>query len=247
MSEARLVVGLQPVREAIRVHGPALERLWVSQRGGPRVQKLARFASDQGVVVEAVAPAHIDKLTRGAQHQGVAALAPPLAVLDAEDLEAEPSTLLVVLDGVTDPHNFGAVVRAVVALGGTGIVFGEHHAAPLTPATFRASAGAVEHARLYRAASLRRTLATFATRGITTVALEAEAEVELSAVDLGRPVALVVGAEDKGVSRSVRRECASSARLPMAGPIASLNASVACALALYEAVRQRARKPREQL
>ncbi|MEQ9318194.1 MAG: RNA methyltransferase, partial [Polyangiaceae bacterium] len=156
-----------------------------------------------------------------------------------DDVDVSDDTLLVVLDGITDPHNFGATLRCAVALGATGVVWGEHHAAPLTPATFRASAGAVEHARLHQVASLHGALETLGARGVVTVALDASADVALSTVPLKGPAAVVVGAEDAGVARAVRRACAHRAKLPMAGPIDSLNASVAAGMALYEVVRQR--------
>lgn len=242
-ADVRIVLGLQPVREAVRVHGGALERVLAAKTGGPRVAALARFARDQGVTVDEVDKARIDKLSRGAHHQGVLAFAPPLPLHDLEAMEVTARTLLVILDGITDPQNFGAVIRGVVALGGTGIVWGEHGAAPLSPATFRASAGAVEHATLYQAASLRGAITSLSSRGVLTVSLDADAPATISELELGQPVALVVGAEDKGVSRGVRRVCTASARLPMAGPIHSLNASVASALAVYEVTRQRAGLP----
>lgn len=126
-----------------------------------------------------------------------------------------------------------------MALGASGIVWPEHASAPLTPATFRASAGAVEHAVLCRVPALPEALGALAARGVTAVALDAQGPVELRDLDLRGPVAIVIGAEDKGTRRPVRQACRYTARLPMAGPIASLNASVAGAVALYEVLRQR--------
>src|SRR5262249_25432994 len=126
-----------------------------------------------------------------------------------------------------------------VALGASAVLWPEHASAPLSPATFRASAGAVEHAVLCRVPSLPDALHALAQRGVIAVALDAQGPVELGDLDLRGPVAIVVGAEDKGTRRSVRQACKHTARLPMAGPIASLNASVAAALALYEVLRQR--------
>jgi 23S rRNA (guanosine2251-2'-O)-methyltransferase len=200
---------------------------------------LARFASDRGAKVERVSRSRLDKLAKGTRHQGAAATAPELVVEGIDAVEVSDGTLLVVLDGITDPHNFGATLRCAVALGATGVVWGEHHAAPLTPATFRASAGAIEHARLHQVSSLRIALEDLSGRGVTTVALDANAPEPLSAVPLVGASAIVVGAEDAGVTRGVRRACGHRARLPMSGTIDSLNASVAAGIALYEAVRQR--------
>ncbi len=243
MSDLRLVLGIQPVREAIRVHMAAIDRVLVSQRGGPRVAALARYATDQGVTVDEVDKRRIDKLAKGARHQGVLAFAPPLLVRDLDSMDVDDDTLVMMLDGITDPQNFGAVIRGVVALGGTGVVWGEHHSAPLSPTTFRASAGAVEHAALHQTASLRGAVQTLSERGVLTVALAADAPTALPDVDLKQAVALVIGAEDKGVTRGVRRVCSTAAHLPMPGPIGSLNASVAAAVSLYEVLRQRRKTP----
>lgn len=235
----RLVLGLQPVREAIRAHGERLGRVLVERKPSPRLDALARFAADRGASVERASRGQLDRLAQGTRHQGAAAWAPDLIVSGVDAVEVSDDTLLVVLDGITDPHNFGATLRCAVALGATGVVWGEHHAAPLTPATFRASAGAVEHARLHQVTSLHGALETLAARGVTTVALDASADDVLSSVALTGPAAVVVGAEDTGVARAVRRACSHRAKLPMRGPLDSLNASVAAGMALYEVVRQR--------
>lgn len=235
----RIVLGLQPVREAIRAHGAAIERVLIAKSDNPRIAAVGRFARDQSIEVQEVPKAHIDKLSRGVHHQGVAAFAPPLDLLDLAATELADDELLVMLDKITDPHNFGAVIRGVVGLGGTGIVWGQHHAAPLSPATFRASAGAVEHARLFQTPSLRGATQSLTERGVATVALDAEAGQTLDELDLTGPVALVIGSEDRGVTKGVRRACAARAKLPMSGRIGSLNASVASAIAVYEVRRQR--------
>jgi 23S rRNA (guanosine2251-2'-O)-methyltransferase len=238
----RVVLGAQAVREAIRVHGDALIRVLVEKKKSPRLDALARFAADRGAPVERVQPSVIDRLARGTRHQGVAALAPDLVVGGLDDLPIDDDALLILLDGITDPHNFGATLRCAVALGATAVVWGEHHAAPLSAATFRASAGAVEHARLFQVASLRAAVEHLVEQGVTTVALESSASEELGEFELTGPAAIVVGAEDAGVARGVRKVCSARARLPMTGAIDSLNASVAAGLALYEARRQRQSK-----
>ncbi|HEY4117554.1 MAG TPA: RNA methyltransferase [Byssovorax sp.] len=236
---SRLILGLQPVREAVRARGADLERVLIERNSGDRLDGVRRFAEDRGARVEIVTRAELDRLAGGVRHQGVAAIAKDLGLARIEDLDTGPECLVVALDGVMDPQNFGAVIRSAVALGATAVVWAEHASAPLTPATFRASAGAVEHARLCRVPSLPSALDLLQQRGVTAVALDGQGDRDLDAVDLRGPVALVVGAEDKGSRRSVRRACSVIARLPMHGPIASLNASVAGALAVYEVQRQR--------
>jgi 23S rRNA (guanosine2251-2'-O)-methyltransferase len=236
---ARLVYGIQPAREVIRVHGERVERLFVERGGGPKLEALARFAEGRGVAVEIVNRGELDRRSAGGRHQGVIALAPELALTPLDRVPTGPETVTVALDGVMDPQNFGAVIRSAVALGATAILWPEHASAPLSPATFRASAGAVEHALLCRVPSLPGALEDLAGRGVTAIALDAQGPAELGALDLRGPVAIVIGAEDKGTRRGVRKACRYTARLPMAGPIASLNASVAGAIALYEVLRQR--------
>lgn len=232
------MLGLQAVREAVRVRGKALARVLVEQGGGPKLDALARFAADQGAPVERVSRAELDRRAAGGRHQGVLALAPELELVPVNALTVDGDTLLVALDGVMDPQNFGAVLRSAVAFGATGVLWPEHASAPLTPATFRASAGAVEHATLCRVGSLPSALAALGARGARSVVLDAQAPQALHEIDLTGPTIIVVGSEDKGARRSVRR-AGELARLPMAGPLDSLNASVAAALALYEARRQR--------
>jgi 23S rRNA (guanosine2251-2'-O)-methyltransferase len=238
----RVVCGLQPVREAIRAHGARLDRVIVetSRPPSPQLDALARFASDQGATVERVSRADLDRLTKGARHQGAAALAPELRIvgLDGIDLTA-PSRLLVALDELEDPQNFGAILRSAVAMGADAVVWPEHRSAPLTPATFRASAGAVEHATLCRVSSLTNALESMRAAGVSVVGLDMDGPVTIDAVDLRGSVALVVGAEGKGLRKTVKRACDHLARLPMSGSIGSLNASVSIAIALYEARRQR--------
>jgi 23S rRNA (guanosine2251-2'-O)-methyltransferase len=237
----RLICGLQPVREAIRARGEDLERVLVDDaKGAPQLDALARYAKDHGAHVDRVARGDLDRLARGAHHQGAIALAPELTLRSLSDLELGPDTLLCALDELQDPQNFGAVIRSAVALGATGVLWPEHRSAPLSMATFRASAGAVEHATLCRVGSLPDALTKLRAAGVTAVGLDAQGPILLGALDLRGPLVLVIGAEGKGLRKTVKGACDHLARLPMAGPIASLNASVAAAIALYETARQRA-------
>jgi len=237
----RLVTGLQPVREAIRVHGERLERVLVERDAGPQIEAIARFAQDRGASVERVARADLDRASKGARHQGAIAYAPDFTLVDLETLAEglEPSAVVIALDEIEDPQNFGAVIRSAVALGASAIVWPEHHAAPLSPATFRASAGAVEHAVLCRVAKLPSALQRLAETGASVVGLDANADKALADVELPGAVVLVVGAEGKGLRKPVKAACTALAKLPMKGPIDSLNASVAAGIALYEVLHRR--------
>jgi 23S rRNA (guanosine2251-2'-O)-methyltransferase len=238
----RLVYGLQPVREALRAHGSSVARVLLEAGTSPTLAALERFARDRGVTTERVGRAALDRLTEGGRHQGAAADAPPLRLLELSEVLAGDDLLVLALDEVQDPQNFGAVIRSAVALANAPVLWGEHASAPLTPATFRASAGAVEHARLVRVRSLRGALAEAKEAAAQVIALDASADADLSELDLCLSTVLVIGSEGQGVRKGVRAEASALARLPMQGPLASLNASVAAALSLYEALRQRQAK-----
>lgn len=240
----RLVTGIQAVREAIRVHEGRLDRVLVEAQGGPQMDAIARFAEDRGAKVERVTRADLDRISKGARHQGTIAWAPELALTSLEELEkrvAAGGAVIVALDELEDPQNFGAVIRSAVALGATAIVWPEHHSAPLTPATFRASAGAVEHATLCRVGALPSALEHLAAAGAAVIGLDANADAMLAAVVPAptESVVLVIGAEGKGLRKPVKKACTWLAKLPMRGPLDSLNASVAGGMALYEIFRAR--------
>jgi 23S rRNA (guanosine2251-2'-O)-methyltransferase len=240
--EPRLVTGMQPVREAIRVHRERLSRVVVDARSQPRLDALARFASDNGVgQVDRRPSRELDRLSGGAQHQGALAFAPPLVLLDETALLDRADLLGVALDGIQDPQNFGAVIRSAVGIAGAVVLWGEHRSAPLTPATFRASAGAIEHAELCRAPSLVGALTAARDRGVQVVGLDAHSERMLCDVDLVQPTWLVIGSEGEGMGRAVRRACSVHAKLLPMARLDSLNASVAAGIALYEAITQRLR------
>jgi 23S rRNA (guanosine2251-2'-O)-methyltransferase len=240
----RLILGQNPVREAIRARATGVAEVLAERDPNPRVEALARFATDQGISVRTVERAELDRLARGARHQGVAAWAAPVPLLDARALFAEPNFLAIALDGVVDPQNFGAVLRSAVGVAGAAIVFPENAAAPLTPATFRASAGAVEHARLCRVRSLPGFLEDAHAEGARIVGLAPDATQELDEVDLSGPTVLVIGSEESGMNRATRKACTDLVRLTNTHFVQSLNASVAAGIALYAVSQSRKRAGR---
>lgn len=238
--EGRLIAGLQPVREAILAHGAAITRVSIEHGESPRLEAVARFASDHHVAEVTREPrALLDALTEGTVHQGVVAWGPELVLADFAELVARPTLLGIVLDGISDPQNFGAVVRSAVGIAQAAVIWGEHASAPLSLATFRASAGAIEHAQLCRVASLTAALTDATAAGVQVLGLDPQADRALREHDLSGPTLLVLGSEGEGMSRSVRRVLSGTARLAQSGRIGSLNASVAAAIALYEASIQR--------
>lgn len=235
----RLVLGQQAVREVIRVWGPQTERVLVLKSESPRIQALARFARDQAILVEEVSAQQLDRLASGGNHQGVIALAPPLALSAWEDVMLKPDLLAVALDGVVDPHNFGAVIRSAVGVARAPILWAESSSAPLSPTTFRASAGAIEHATLCRVKSLHSALSAASDAGAEILGLAPDAEEQLGLTPHLRPTVLVIGSEEKGMGRSVRRACTRLVRLHQSGTVGSLNASVAAGIALHALVISR--------
>ena len=235
----RLVLGLNPVREVIRVHGVEVGEVWVEADPNPRLQALSRFATDHQIHVRTVARATLERLAGAGKHQGVAAFAPELRFHGPEGIFARPDLLGVALDGIVDPQNFGAVIRSAVGLAGAPILWAENASAPLTPTTFRASAGAVEHATLCRVRSLPGTLELARAQGITVVGLAPDGARALDELDLSGPTLLVIGSEEDGLGRATRRSCTEICKLRSTSIVQSLNASVASALALYTAIISR--------
>jgi 23S rRNA (guanosine2251-2'-O)-methyltransferase len=235
------VVGLQPVREAIRVHRARLIRVALDARPQRRLEALARLARDQGVArIERIPRGQLDRVSAGVAHQGAAAWAPELRLRSLTEVLASTDLLAVALDGIQDPQNFGAAIRSAVALAEAPVLWGEHSSAPLSTATGRASAGAIEHAWLCRVRSLVGALQTAVSHGVQVVGLDSHAPLQLRNVDLRRGTILVVGSEHQGLGRAIRRSCTVLARLAQPRVVDSLNAAVAAGAALYEAANQRA-------
>jgi 23S rRNA (guanosine2251-2'-O)-methyltransferase len=201
---------------------------------------VAQAAAAVGVRVEEAND--LDRRARGGVHQGVGAELAEFKYLELPDLleRIDGKPFLLVLDGVTDPQNLGALVRSAHALGAHGVVVPKDRAAGVTPAVTKAAAGALEHCPIVRVTNLSRALEEMKEAGIWTVALAAEGEQALGDIDLSTPIALVMGSEGSGVRPLVRKTCDHVARIPMYGNVGSLNVAAAGAIALYEVARQRA-------
>ena len=234
-----VIFGINPTVEALRA-GTVTE-IWMSAGRGRRLARIQDLARRDGVTVHRSRLAELDRLARGAVHQGVAAAVPNQGSYSVEALvtSASAAPLIIVLDGVEDPHNFGAVARAAEAAGVDGIVHQTRHAAPAGAAAVRASAGALAHVRLAPVVNISRALDTLKASGVWTVGLDAAADRTYYSLDLTLPTAIVVGAEGKGLRRLVRERCDWLVSIPMRGRVSSLNASVAAGVALFEVVRQR--------
>ncbi len=212
---------------------------------GPQMREIFALAESIGIQVERLDRRDLDRQSRTKKSQGVVAVLPDTRYVDVEDLVFEAdgrsqAPLLAVLDGIVDPHNLGAIARTMDAAGGHGIVIPQRRAAGITPGAIRASAGALMHVPVARVVNIPRTIDYLNQLGLQTLALAADADTDYTTADFTIPTAIVVGSEEKGVSRLARKRCTSIISIPMHGQLASLNASVSAGIALYEAVRQRA-------
>jgi 23S rRNA (guanosine2251-2'-O)-methyltransferase len=233
-----LIYGLRPVVEALR--SKRREVYEVLDSVGD--EEISSEASSRNARLRRVRRERIEELVPGAVHQGVVARVGPYPYSGLEEILATPDPLAVVLDGVTDPRNLGAVLRAADGAGASGVVMPKDRAAGVTPAAVKASAGASEHVRVARETNLRRALERMKETGVWTYAAEDRMSAQATAytdLDLSGPVALVLGSEGRGIRRLVREGCDGTVSIPMRGAVSSLNISVALAILLFEARRQR--------
>lgn len=201
-------------------------------------EEVERAAEDAGVKLVSVSRKRIEEIVGEGTHQGVAARVEPYPYSGLDELLGVPEPLILVLDGVEDPRNLGGILRAADGAGATGVVVPKDRAAGVTPAAVKASAGASEHVRVARETNLRRALDRMKKAGVWAYAAETGGS-EPGDVDLTGPAALVLGSEGGGIRRLVREGCDGTISIPMRGAVSSLNVSVAAAVLLYEALRQR--------
>jgi 23S rRNA (guanosine2251-2'-O)-methyltransferase len=237
-----LIYGINPVSEALKAR--RVSRLVHERGAGPRVDAIVARAHELRIAIETVDRRALDKLARGGLHQGIAAELQSLPAYTLGEIVAVAGrpALIVVLDGIEDPQNVGAILRSADAAGATGLVRQARHAAPLEGAAARASAGAVHHVRIATVVNIARAIDELKTFNVWTVGLDAAAPNRYDEVDYAQPTAFVLGSEATGMRRLVRESCDRLVSIPMAGELSSLNVSVSAGIALFEAVRQRRRK-----
>jgi len=244
MSDLERVYGLHAVEALLRHHPKRVKQVWLAEgRGDPRVQVLIELAAQARVSVGQCERREMDAWVEGV-HQGVVAEVSPSQVWGEAMLEelldrAEGPPLLLVLDGVTDPHNLGACLRTADAAGALAVIVPKDKAATLNATVRKVACGAAEVVPLVAVTNLARSLEKLQQRGLWVVGTAGEAEQVIYAQDLTGPTVLVMGAEGKGMRRLTREHCDFLVRLPMAGSVSSLNVSVATGVCLFEALRQR--------
>jgi 23S rRNA (guanosine2251-2'-O)-methyltransferase len=232
-----LLSGIHPIAEALRAGNP-LERIVIAQgAGGPRLQEIVDLARRANIPVRFEPRSALDKLASSSAHQGVVALGAARKYADLESVSA--SQMLVVLDGVEDPHNLGAIVRTAHAAGAGAVIIPERRAAGVTDAVAKAAAGALEHLPVVRVTNINRTLEDLKERGMWIYGLDEGGTADYDQVQYAERCVLVLGGEGKGLHEQVRKHCDVLVRIPLAGKISSLNVSVATGIVLFEWKRRR--------
>lgn len=242
--EAELLYGKQPVLAALQARRP-LNRVWLIERlrYDPRFLRLLDAAKAGGTVIDIVEPRRLDQLTAGANHQGVAAQTGAHPYVEFEDLITaaadHPQPVLLAADGIEDPHNLGALIRSAEAFGFQGVILPRRRAVGVTTTVAKVAAGAVEHLPIARVTNLNQALERLKEAGFQVVGTQQKASQPVFDLTLSGALVIVVGSEGKGISLLTQRHCDQIVSIPLVGKTASLNASVAGGIVLYEVLRQR--------
>jgi 23S rRNA (guanosine2251-2'-O)-methyltransferase len=244
------LTGIHAVREALEA-GSALDRIVIAKgRQDSRIEEIVQLARGRGIAVRFEDRGQLDRLANTRDHQGVVALAAARTAATLEDILARANQskgqigLIVLLDGVEDPHNLGAIVRTALAAGAHGVVIPERRAAGLTDTVARASAGALAHLPVAKVTNLARTMEELKEAGYWLVGLDEAGEKSYTEVDYTSPTGIIMGGEGGGLHELTRKRCDFVVSLPTSGPVKSLNVSVATGVVLFEALRQRQAKKR---
>ncbi len=238
--EDNRICGIHAVYEVLASHTQPIERIYISRQAhSSKLKQILDLARERDIPVRREERTVLDRMAAGEVHQGVIAVSAALSYADFEVLFKADKPLVVVLDGVEDPHNLGAVMRTAEACGATGIVVPERHSAPLNAAVVKASAGAFAYVPVVRVKNIVNALGELKERGLWVVGVEPAGNQDWTGFDYKGPVALVLGGEHRGLRRLVKEHCDALVRIPMLGRIASLNVSAAAAVVLFEVVRQR--------
>lgn len=254
MSKSHYITGLRAVEQALATGASDVRRIYAEyQSVNPRVEAIIKSAQGQGLEIQPANRARLAQMSGEARHQGVIAEIQRSTMLDEAGLRSMVETrltspdseplLLLVLDGVQDPHNLGACMRTADAAGVDAVVVPRHAAAGLGPTVSKVAAGAAEHLPMATVGNLNRVLGWLADYGVRAIGTSDKADCSLYEADLSGPVALLMGREQTGLSKGIANRCDTLVRLPMEGVVSSLNVSVATGICLYEIVRQRALRP----
>lgn len=242
MSE--IIAGRNPVREALKAGRPINKVIMAKGPLNGPLGEIHRLSRERNIPVQMVDRANLDKLNPGVPHQGVIAYAAAKEYVQIEDIlevarQKGEDPFIILLDEINDPHNLGAIIRTVDAAGAHGVIIPQRRSVPLTSTVAKASAGALEYVPVARVTNLDQTIRQLKEQGLWVVGADMDGSEVFWESKLTGPLVLIIGGEGKGIGRLIKERCDMLVRLPMAGRVGSLNASVAAALLVYEVVRQR--------
>lgn len=238
----RLIIGRNPVIEALK-SGMLIDTLYVNRSSGGSVAHIIALAKERGIVVKEANDQKLSKLSRGASHQGVAAVGACAEYASVDDIfaaaeEKGEDPFIIICDEIEDPHNLGAIIRTAETAGAHGVIIPKRRSASLNHTVFKTSAGAASYVPVARVANLPAAIDELKQRGVWIYGTDGSGE-DYASVSMTGPVGLVIGSEGFGMGRLIKNKCDFLLRLPMSGRITSLNASVAAGIFMYEIVRQR--------
>jgi 23S rRNA (guanosine2251-2'-O)-methyltransferase len=244
------IVGRNPVLEVLKAE-KEIDKIYVSKgelKGS--IKKIISIAKDKNIVIQYVDKKKLDQIAPGVNHQGVAALVTPYDYYSIDDIlnkakESKKPPFIIILDGIEDPHNLGAIIRTAECAGVHGIIIPKRRAAHVTETVYKSSAGAVEHMLIAKVSNIPSTIDRLKDDGLWIYGADANGENYYFDTELKGPVALVIGSEGKGISKLVKEKCDFLVKIPMYGKISSLNASNAASILIYEVVRQNYGKGKE--
>lgn len=244
LNRKRLAIGINPVGELLRSDNP-VDRIYVSKnRSAPQIARLIDKAQKRDIPIIMSDNMRMDKLCDGANHQGIIAVCAEIAYCDVDDILAlarsrTEKPFVIILDGLKDPHNFGAIIRSANGAGAHGIIVAKRGNAPLSETVSKTSAGALEYARIARVSNLASTIEELKEKGLWIFGTSDKATDTYTNVDFDTPCALIIGDEGFGIGRLLSEKCDFLINIPMKGQVSSLNASVAAGVVMYEVLRQR--------
>lgn len=242
--DAYYIGGIHAIKSALLSERPISKIFISSESNRGRIKEVLELAKERGILTQESHPKKLDEMVPDARHQGIVALTSPITFSSVDDMlqiakEREEAPLLVIVDGVEDPRNLGAIIRSAEAFGAHGVIVPKRSSSPITSVTAKASAGALERVAIAQIGNVSQELERLKERGLWIAGLTLEDSVEINKEKLDGALAIVLGNEGKGVSRLVRKNCDFLLRIPMLGEVGSLNVSVAAGVALYEIRRQR--------
>jgi len=230
---SRLSIGVHPVREALRAVRPLDKVLIAKGTSGPRIQEIIDLCRERNIPVRFESREALDRLSKGAPHQGLIAFGAAHDYVELNDI-IDDARLLVILDGVEDPHNLGAIIRTAHAAGANAVVVSERRAAPLTETVEKAAAGALEYLPVARVTNVSQAIERLKQKGFWIYGLDERGTQLYDEIEFSMPTAIVLGGEGKGLHQAVQKHCDVLLRIPMAGAVSSLNVSVAAGIVLFE-------------